>query len=81
MALPRKNVSQAPVAASAAVPTLSKEKGKVVEITEPMSHHPNLSYIHITDAEDSQSTSTQPQRTLTAMLEPLDTNFSRHFSA
>jgi len=62
MAPPRKNISQAIAIALA----FSKGKGKVVEVVEPASHYPNLSDIHIIEAEDSQFSSTSPQRVLTA---------------
>jgi len=69
MVPPRKHVSQAP----AAIPASSKGKGKAVEVAEPASH-PNLSDIHIADAEDSQSSSTLPQRALIVVLEPQHTD-------
>jgi len=47
MAPPRKNVSQATVAA----PTASKGKGKAIEAVEPADHQINLSDIHIHDDE------------------------------
>ena len=70
MAPPRKNVSQALAAAPAAIPASSKGKGNTIELAEPASHHPSLSDVHIADTKDSQSSSTLPQKALTAVLEP-----------
>ena len=71
MAPPRKNTSQAPAAAPA---TSKGKKGKLLKSSKPANHHPNLSDVHITDAEDSQSSYTLPQRAHTAVLEPRHTN-------
>jgi len=51
--------------------------------SKPASHHPNLSDVHITDAEDSQSSYTPPRGHIRLCLNP-DTpmsNSSRWFSA
>jgi len=55
MASLRKSVNQA-----TAAPTEPKEKGKVIEAAEPVNHRPNLSDIHISDAEDSYSKTALP---------------------
>jgi len=70
MAPPRKNTTQAPAAALA----ISKGKGKVVEVAEPANCHPNQSDVHITDAEDPQSSSTLSQRPHTTVLESWHAN-------
>ena len=70
MAPPRKNVSKA----IAAAPASSKGRGKAVEVAEPASRHPIISDVHITDAEDFQSSAASPQRVLTAMSEPRHIN-------
>jgi len=70
MAPPRKNTTQAPATALA----VSKGKGKVVEVAEPANRHPNQFDVHITDAEDPQSSSTLSQRPHTAVLQSWHTN-------
>ena len=74
MAPPRKNVSQAPAVAPTVVPVSSKGKEKAIEVVEPVSHHPNLSDIHIADAEYSQSSSTPSQRALKVVFESRHTD-------
>ena len=70
MAPQRKNAAQDTTIA----PASPKEKGKAIEVAKPASRHPNLSDIHITDAEDSQSSSVSSQRVLTVVPEPRYTN-------
>ena len=70
MALLRKNVSQATVAA----PTALKGKGKVIEAAEPASHRTNLSDVHVRDDEDSHSSSASPQGVLVTESKPWHTS-------
>ena len=57
MALSKKNITQATVA----TPAAPKGKGKTIEVLEPADRQPNLSDVHISDADNSHSNFASPR--------------------
>jgi len=70
MAPPRKHLTQA----TAAAPAAPKGKGKTVEAPKSADRRPNLSDIHIIDAEDSHSNLASPRGMQAAEPEPQHTS-------